>query len=308
MNKFFILLIVLAFGNNSLRGQAKTIAIPAFIAKGPIIEQSKTLFENAFDRAAKSQNRFKVLEREQLKAIEEERQRQKSDSYIDATIAEQGKALGADYMVIGEVQGYDIFDSFIPAMDKDPAGRLVKITLLMNARVIATATGEVVFIHQQQLMQRAEFVEKSPGFKQLLSQIEPDLVDKLAKRYENYANGFLCQALPPDIQILELAKTSGKKASNVTIGTTAALRDNTILEVYREEMVEVDGEEIARKISVGELVFEKMEGEKIGHCDVRDGGKEILSLFNSGTKLKCAVKGWKIKFLFSEVDSFEVAY
>jgi Peptidoglycan-synthase activator LpoB len=301
--RFILWAFMLAF--LMAKAQNKVIAIPSFSGKATIKSESRQMFENAFDRAAKKQGRFNIVERVQLEVIEEERRRQKSDEYVDATIAEQGKALGADYMIVVEIQAYNCADMFYEALGNYPAGRLVQLNVVFSAKMISAATGEVVFIHQQELSAKNDCGKSSPSYKQPKDQLEQELLSKLTKRFENYATGFLCQALVPDAQILEIKKTNGKKAAAVVIGTTAFFKEKTILEVYWEETIDIDGEKNIRKIPVGELVFEEMEGEKIGNCAVREGGKEILALFGKETKLKCAVKGWKIKYLFAEINSFE---
>jgi len=51
-------------------------------------------------------HRFIVVDRTKMNVIEKERNLQKSESFIDGSVVEQGKSLGAEYLVTGNVDQY----------------------------------------------------------------------------------------------------------------------------------------------------------------------------------------------------------
>lgn len=285
--------------------QNPTIAVLEFVNKPNVQAEYRELVENAFSEAAKNQGRFKVLERKDLADILAERELQKSGEYVDATAAEQGKALGADYLIIGSLLEGGIINSQVNASGNYPAQRFAGIALTIDVRIISTATSEVLFSHQQKIVRRESWSGQSAEFNQPIEKLLPALAEKFMVCCRNYANSIFLETFPPTVQILEV-EASGKKARKVTVGTTAKLKISQIIEVFEEELIEVDGETISRKIKIGELDVMEMQGEKLARCYVKDGNKEILAYFNEGKKIICQVKSWKLRGLFGqENDSFE---
>ncbi len=304
MSKIFQLVTLLIFFSGTLISQEATIAVLEFINKPKIKTEYREMLENAFSQAAKNQGRYAVLERTDIEKILATRELQKSESYLDAEVAEQGKALGADYLVIGEIAEGGALDATHAAMGNYPASRHLGYRLILNVRIVSTATAEVLFSHQQKIEQLKEYGATSTEYKLPSGNTPPELIEYLMGNCRNYAHSIYFETFPPVVQILEV-EASGKKAKKVTIGTSAKLHNRQIIEVFEEEVVEVDGESISRKIKIGELDMMEMQGEKLARCYVKDGGKEILAFFNEGKKLICQVNNWKLRGMMgAEADSF----
>ncbi len=304
MSKIFQLVTVLVLLSSTLISQEATIAVLEFVNKPKIKTEYREMLENAFSQAAKNQGRFAVLERADIEKILATREEQKSESYLDAVVAEQGRAIGADYLVIGEIAEGGALDGAVPAMGNAPASRRLGYRLILNVRVVSTATAEVLFSHQQKIEQLKEYSATSTEYKLPTWTTPPELIDYLMGNCRNYAHSIYLETFPPVVQILEV-EASGKKARKVTIGTSAKLHNRQIIEVFQEEFVEVDGESISRKVKIGELDMMEMQGEKLARCYVKDGSKEILAFFNEGKKLICQVNYWKLRGMMgTEADSF----
>lgn len=56
-------------------------------------------------RALLASGRFSVVDRDAIKELESERQLQKSESFIDGKVVEQGRAVGAEYILTGKMNG-----------------------------------------------------------------------------------------------------------------------------------------------------------------------------------------------------------
>ncbi len=286
--------------------QGNTMAILEFSEKVKVDIETKTQFENAFVRAANDQKRFTLLERGQLQLIQEERERQKGDAFVGSEIAAQGKSIGADYLVFGEILEWSMKDGRINATGNYPASRYSFLKLTLKFNIISTETAEIIYTHKHEFIEKEEHGVKTPEYSQTWDERKQELLNNLIFRIQNYASGVLYQAVPPVIRVIELNEVAGKKAKSIAIGTTATFRDGIILEAYKEESIDVDGEKLKRKIVIGELMVERMEGEKIAICKVKEGGKEIKSLFDAGETILCAVNGWRIKYLFMELESYDL--
>jgi len=303
--KILQMVAALIFLTGNLLSQNLTIAVLEFVNKPETRAEYREMVENAFSQAAKAQGRFTVLERAEIEKIIAAREGQKSESYVDAIVAEQGKALGADYLVIGEILDGGAFDRQVQAMGSYSASRNVGYNLTLNVRIVATATAEVLYSHQQKIGQSQEFGTQNSGFKLAPGEVLPEIMQAFTGNCRNYAGSVYLEAFPALVQILEV-DASGKKARKATVGTTAKLRDGQIIEVFLEELVEVDGENISRKVKIGEMYVMEMQGEKLARCYVHDGHKEILAFFNEGKKMICSVKNWKLRGpLGREYDSFQ---
>lgn len=286
--------------------QGNTIAVLEFDQKTKIDAETKVQFENAFSRAASDQLRFTLLERAQLELIQEERERQKGEAFIGENIAVQGKSIGANYLVFGEILDWKMSDTKLNASGNYPAIRYSYLMLTLKIDIVSTESSEIIYTHQHEFIEKEEHGTSSAEYAQTWLERKQELMNNLVHRVQNYSSGILYLAIPPVIKVLELSEASGKKAKSVVVGTTAAFREGLVLEVYLEEAMVVDGENLNRKIPIGQLIVDRMEGEKIALCKVKDGGKEIKSAFDAGESVLCAVNGWRIKYLFLELESYDL--
>jgi len=281
------------FSSFLLNGQNAKLAIIDFNAKVTIPEDSKEQLKATFEEAAKKQGRFTLVEREQLTEIRSEREKQKSESYLDATIlAEQGKAIGADYLLLADITGWQ---GLVNNVAYNQGSAMVSLQL----KFLDTATGEIILSHNQEIWNRSTD-QSSSG-----AAIEA----KLMIQVKNYAQSFLLEAFPPILQLLELSKTSKKKVYEVTLGSSSKLNRDMLLEIYEEEKFEVEGETLIRTEKVSSIYVEEMQGEKLVRCIVRDGGKDLLEKHNKGAALKCKIRAWKWRSMFGQVvDAHLVNY
>ena len=95
---------------------------------------------------------FEILEREKLSNIQIEREKQKDERYTDASIAEQGKALGTDYLFLINMSDYSF-----PKLSMRPTA-----TCQMDLKVVEVATGKI----KNTLSQKIKYMDDKPFSKQ----------------------------------------------------------------------------------------------------------------------------------------------
>lgn len=101
-----LILILCCFNMPILQAQdeVKSIAIQtfSFSPTGPdYFDKKNTEYLSTVSRQFVRDGRFSVVERHNLEIIEQERELQKSEAFIDGKVVQQGAGIGADYLVSG---------------------------------------------------------------------------------------------------------------------------------------------------------------------------------------------------------------
>lgn len=201
--------------------------------------------------------RFAVVERGTTRELEAERRLQKSESFIDGKVVEQGRAIGAEYILNGHVSVR--------------TGKLF-LTITSLADNTTVEAGECD-IKNNILYGEGNLVGMSTSRK--VARLLPPMLERwLAK--EKFT---LVRSLEDD--------DDETKKVLVAAGTAKGIKKGAKLEVFYTVKETVDDEELERFVSVGELKVDTVENANFSTAKVRDGEKEIKKLLTSGQKLYC---------------------
>ena len=197
--------------------------------------------------------KFTLVERQQLDLIREERELQKSEDFIDGLVVEQGKSIGAQYLLFG---------------DYDPYTRVLTITLY-------SVENQEVAVKKNIPLQIATLNSHNA----------------IKRRIKEGVAELIFRHFSPKIKLIRALQGNEKRAKRVLIagGSKYNFVKQQYLFVHRLSVEDVDGEQLERMEKIGEIMVVEIENENFSQCVVKDGGAAIQTALNSGDKLYCTV-------------------
>jgi hypothetical protein len=195
---------------------------------------------------------FSIVDRKYTKKIEQELERQKSESFIDGKTVEQGKAVGAEYIV---------------------AGHLDIEKWMLELRLVNVATQEVFEKQEGKL----DIYGNASYYKKQAKRLVAQLASKLLK-VENI----------PVVRILETKKETAQLLL-IAGGSKKGFKEGQTLELYQIEVEQVDGEDFERFLPFGEAKIETVENANFSQAKVKKGGEIITKCLNGNKPVYCRI-------------------
>jgi hypothetical protein len=230
--------------------------------------------------------RFNVVDRSKMDALTNEKELAKTEAFIDSKVIEQGKSLGAAFLVSGHV----ISAAANQITHQDPTtGQTVsegfKAKLSISVKVIDVSTGEVI---------ASETIEPKGGsFLGEMTGMLPKTADaaiaKAINDIEKKIDTFVAHNFPVTLSIVEIQEKNSKgEAITVLIsgGSALGISKGDKLKVVEISEIEVNGNMMQRKKNIGELRIVKVEDENFSICSVKSGGIDITSKFEAKAKIQ----------------------
>jgi len=194
-------------------------------------------------------NRFVLVERSNLNLITNEKEFQKSEAFLDGYVVEQGKNIGADFLVSGK--------------------------MLLGKKKISIS----IFSVKDQVTVASAIVSSKV---KLISgsKLQSDIKTAVQEMKNNF--------LPSLIQVVRPLK-SGKTTKKLLIagGLSNNLKEKQSLSIYYFNEEEFNGKKLIREITVGKGKIADIEGNDFSVLSVKKGGAEIKELLDSGKTLYC---------------------
>lgn len=246
-------------------------------------------------------SRFTVVDRTKLDQIAKERNLQKQEDFLNGEVIEQGKSLGAQYLISANINqiakrgGYIEkskieYDSYSKQYyTKKYQVYLTQIDLIINVQIIDVTTGVVK--SNKSITSNAEAETTS----------QETVINSAVRGLEVYIKAYANNAFPVFMKIIKV-ETTDKKGLPKTVlikgGSDVDLsyqktsgfygigkKDvSSELEVYENATEIVDGKEYKRKITVGKVKISEVQGE-FSICEVKKGAEEIQQKLNEGKTL-----------------------
>jgi len=225
-----------------------------------------TVYEKVVQVIANT-HRFTLVDTKGADRITEEL---KSEKYLDSKNSQKNvDLLTMQYMIIGHLGKLNIFTMKNPDGSINGYKSSVAFTLKMND----IGTGKVT--------EAAPFqTEVSP-----LAMSKEQAVNLALKSVEPALNEYFSKTFPLNTKIVKILSAKKEAAATILIegGKSFGLKVGAKLIVERIEIL--NGKPYPTKI--GELKINNFAGDDFSECSVLNGGKEILSLFNSAEKINC---------------------
>jgi hypothetical protein len=288
--KKIILLTFLLVNSISTFSQSEKISIGILSFSSNSVEDDYVeSIEGEVTKSFVSTKRFNIVDRSKMTALKREKELQKSEDFIDGKVVQQGKNLGAEYLITGHVNYVKAEESTYKDSkgQTQSAGFDANISILL--KIIDVATGEVLI---------SETIEPRGGsiWSQLSSVKGKTAVDAINKSISDIhyeIDEFVAKNFPITFLIAEIQEKDSKgNAKSILIagGSGFGLQKGDQLKVVEITEVEINGKKINRKKEIGTLKISKIEDENFSICSVKSGGLEINSKFESKAKLQVITK------------------
>jgi curli biogenesis system outer membrane secretion channel CsgG len=270
----------------------KTIAIAPFMGgyDQAILKSVEEVVASSFAKT----KRFTIVGRSQMEALQTERNLQKTEDFIDSKYIAQTKSLGAQLLVTGNVTSV----TASAEQSRDSQGRVstsYNSSITVDLKILDVETAQI--ISSEIITSKADkglFDMRSLG-KTLTGGApsnEREAYAEALKRFEKEIDKFVSKNFSSAFVIVEIQEMSGNSANTLLIsgGSSSGIKKGDRLSVVELVNVEVGGKTMTRKKEIGEIKVSKVEDENFSICDVKSGGPEIYTKFNSKSKIQVITK------------------
>jgi hypothetical protein len=214
--------------------------------------------------------RFTVVDRTSYDKVREELELQKTEAFLDSkNTAKQDVALAAQNMVVGNILKMSVY----AMKNTDGSVNGYKSSVAFTLKVNEVETGKTTEAESFQTEVSPLMLSPESAVNEALKSIEPKL------------SAYFIKTFPLATKISKILTIKKETAATVLIagGKEFGFKEGDKLIVEKNELI--DGKPYPTQI--GELKVLKNAGADFSECSVSDGGKEILSRFNSAEKLTC---------------------
>lgn len=210
-------------------------------------------------------NRFEMVTRQLAAQIEQAREELKTN--VDLKVVDQGKAIGADYIVTGTVSGFSKGIQRSKDRKGNPTNQIYTSTqIIYTIKIIEVKTG---------------IIEASDKYSGSLNGID------------HHIRNFVRVEFPYDFTILEVLKKKGEKNSKFVLldgGFLQGLKPGVLLEVFEVSIETFDGRSMRREVKVGDLALRKLDTSgNFSKCVISKGKKTIFKKLEAGIPLICKI-------------------
>jgi hypothetical protein len=243
-----------------------------------------TISENVVTAFTKTR-RFNIVDRSKIDAINAEKKLQKSEDFIDGTVAEQGKSMGAEFLVSGHVSSASKSSEQKSRTKKDGTTEYYMVheaKINFTCKVIDVATGQVV--------NTETFSNSNGGFLgiDLNSNSADDAFNSSMKNLTKSIDKWVSLNFPLVFPIVEVQKKD-KKGLPVEIlvgaGSDSGVEKGDKLVVVEVSVVEVNGAKKERRKEIGSAKVSKVEDGSFSICTISDGADVIQQKLDAGAKI-----------------------
>lgn len=286
MIKKIIITALIAFSINSNSQTDKTSVgiLPFSYVSSSASYENVISIQEAVTNSFVKTKRFMIVDRSKMDALKKEKELQKGEDFMDGSVIDQGKSLGAQFLISGHVVSAQAQE-----MRADDGNGNVEITykakLVISLKVIDIETGQVT---------NSETIEPKAG-SSLLGMIgmgasSPQVaIDKSMNSIQDKIDAFVKNNFPVVFSIAEIQEKDSKGAATKILiagGSDFGLTKGTKLKIIEVVDVNVAGKKIKRKKDIGEIKILKVEDENFSICEVRSGGADVSSKFDANAILQ----------------------
>ncbi len=273
LHKFFfvnILLCICTFSSLAQDEGTPALGILKLNAAGVETEAAENV-SNRIEIAFFNSNRFQIVTRQILEAIEVERERSKDAINLDDLAIQQGIAVGADYILKGKVTHYDR-NTRQSTPNRTTAGQ-------PSPPKIYTST--LVHFSLQIVEVKSGVIKAGATYKGSLNNID------------HFVKNFIRKEFPFRLTILEhLIEKEEKRKTSVLLdgGFKQGLYNSILLDVYEIIPESFEGQTTYREVSIGKMYVEAIDfSGNFSQCIIKKGRKLILKKLEEGKTLICKV-------------------
>lgn len=287
--KFLSVVLLIAMVTCLATAQEQTkIGIARFEHLSGIAAQEARTLEDLCWSAFNGYPRYLVLDRTNMDAVYAALEAEKEESKLLLDISEQGRAIGAEYLVLGQLNTVGPLNNEVIKRENRQTGmtypvRQVSCPLRFTLRVLKTETGEILKSQVFEIAGISEFGAGSPEFYAPLPALGIRAKESAFYSAHRRMETFAREVFPGELRVKYLLKASDTKAKRILVTGNKPIGWREYLEVYTLEQIDVDGELLEYEVSLGlATVKDYTPGLSIAECKINTGKKEILKAIKSG--------------------------
>ena len=231
-------------------------------AQGKLAVQILSITHNGDDKIAKmataiqsalidkvvGNNALQLLERDKINVLHQEKELQKSEDFIDGKVVEQGKAMGAQCIIV-------------PELDAKAKTFRIKAIDVEKESVITSEKCDIAEILKWDDYD-FEAIEK------IMTKVVQKIVPSKRIKVIRFNN-------PQNTQLL------------VAIGTSANIKKKQTLSLFYIASEKIDDNYLEREMPIGKGKIVEIQGENFSILEISEGDVEIAAQIKKGTKIFC---------------------
>lgn len=274
----FCICIVFVFNIQAQQETIPVVGVLGFKANGVEQEQAQQV-SSKIETAIYNSKRFDLVTRQFLTAIETERERSKEAINIDRVAIEQGKAIGAQYIVKGDVSRFD---------------RKTRQKVKRSSSTVSSQRAIPQIYTSTTVSFNLEIVEVKTGIIKATNSYVGSL-----NQLETHVKRFIRKEFPYNFTVLEVLKKKGdKKAKAVLIdgGFKQGLYYGILLDVFEIIPENIGTQIVNREVEIGKMYVRAVDfSGNFSKCTVQKGKKTIFKKLKEGKTIVCrAPKNFKL--------------
>ncbi len=278
----FILIALYSIDTNAQSGAKITVGIIPF-SSNAVDKTTAAMIYEAFSSAFTESKRFNVVDRNRWDVLQKERELQKSEEFLDGQIAEQGRSVGAEYIVTGNV-GTINTTRYTNKNSSTGATYYTYGTVISIAyKIVNVSTSEILYSGSFSAGHTGGFFNPSAGTQEnALSLAIQDVRKK--------AGMDIKKAFPIKVKIIKVLEEDDEKVKKVLInaGASSGLTGQKDVRVVYYENIDVDGKILSRTVDVTTGEITSVVDENFSELTIRKtekGGQKVKEKIKEGKQL-----------------------
>ncbi len=280
-----------------------TIAVLPFVNGGSNYTEYSNLMQEMVTKEFVKGSRFVILDRSKFQTVLQELNVQKSEEFLNSKVVEQGRLVGAQYLVTGVLNQADARKDVSTYYDPVTKQNKVSVKWVADVKfsfqVIDVATSSAVYAENIAATNSANHNGEAS-----------DAMNHAMCRLKSQVKMAVMKFFPQEIQIVGIEKADKKGLpESVLISAGAnyfdenykggnecdknvmdkitnifAKKEHVKMKVVEIEMISLGDKEMKREKTIGMLKLDKVEGD-FAICKVDEGEKEIGERLTAKKKL-----------------------
>lgn len=272
------------------QGDKMTIGITPFTG---VNHNGASLLTDQVAACFASKSRFIVVDRSKMKQLSDEKDRQKSGDFINGQVVEQGKSVGAQYIIAGNLGS--LTTTAIQLSSTNYTTKQVTYytnyqgNLNLSLSVIDVVTGQT---------KSSKSISVQAGKQTMLigwtglSATEEGARSAVINACSGQVLAWINEVFPSPIVIAEIQEKDKNGLPTkvlITAGTEMNLQDGSKLSVVEHDTLMVNGSPMARDQIIGEVKVKKVENGNFSDCKVTDGAAKIMAAMDAKKSLELKI-------------------
>jgi len=296
----FNLICIAAIAGND--NKPSIIVAPFSYVKGTINESDLRRIEAQVENTVNESKRFNVVNRSDMVALDNERVKMKGEDFIDGRYIEQGKKIGAQFMIFGRINTTSCKpDGGNTSNNIAIINFTIKIVDVENTSEIAnnvfeSGSGKSIAQNRNATKSASKVFDRFAGTNTSSAVRDADAalartpelaMTRAIENIDDQLRDFIIEKFPVKFPLADVVDKSDDKVKAILIlaGKIDGVKEKDNLSIIETIETEVEGKKYSRSVEIAKLEIVKFEGD-FCRCAVRSGGTELMKKLEAKAKLK----------------------